>query len=125
LKSFYELYSIAKQLRSDKGCPWDKSRKISDLVSDFAEEAEEIKQAVQNEDNDNLKEEIGDTLFTLILMSIIAEEEGLFDWNQVCDGIKEKLISRHTWVFGDDTADTAEEALALWKKNKEKEKKKA
>lgn len=120
LQAFDELYSIAKKLRSETGCPWDRSRTITDLSTDFAEEAEEIKQAIKNEDHQNLKEEIGDTFFTMLLMAIIAEEKGFFTMKDVFSDLKEKLVTRHTWVFGDDKVSTPEEAIAKWQENKRK-----
>lgn len=124
MNSFKELLSIAKKLRGPDGCPWDQSRTVESLLEDFEEEAQEVKEALQKKDDENLKEELGDILFTILLMSLIAEEEGKFSLKEVLEDIQAKLIRRHTWVFGKDKASTPEEALAIWKKNKAKEKKK-
>lgn len=113
-----KLLRLAKKLRGPKGCPWDKERVMADFPPLLIEESEEIKEAIAKADWENLQEEIGDVLFNLCLLMQIAEEEGHFTAKDVINSSSEKIISRHTWVFGKDTAKTAEEALRLWKKNK-------
>lgn len=115
------LFSIAKKLR--KECPWDKKQTLEDYPQRLLEESEEIKEAIEKKDWSNLEEEVGDVLFNLIMMMEIADEKGLFTAGDVLKRCEEKIIERHTWVFGEDKAATPEEALALWKKNKKKEKK--
>lgn len=122
IASLQKLLEIAKTLRGPNGCPWDKSRTLLSLQKDFAEEADEVLAALKNEDDANLKEELGDVLFNILLMTTIAEEEKRFTLKAVLEGVTEKIVSRHTWVFGDDKATTPEEAIAMWKKNKAKEK---
>jgi len=113
-----KLLKLAKTLRSE--CPWDKKRVLADIPPLLLEESEEIKEAIEKEDWENLKEEIGDVLFNLCLLIQIAEEQKLFSAKDVTDACHDKLVERHTWVFGDDKADTSEEVLKLWKKNKKK-----
>lgn len=86
------------------------------------DESQEVVEAIEKNDMKNLEEEIGDLLFSLILITQVAKEENYFNMELVLERITEKIISRHTWVFGEDKAKTAEEALLLWKKNKEIEK---
>ena len=118
-----ELLKLAKILRDpDKGCPWDRERVLADFPKLLIEETEEIREAINKSDWTNLKEEIGDVLFNLCLLMQVAEEDGHFTSKEVTDAIEQKIISRHTWVFGKDKASTPEEALALWKKNKAAEK---
>ena|SRR3989338_6180434 len=123
IHSFKKLVDIARQLRGPEGCPWDQSKTLPDLQKDFMEEAEEVKQALEKEDWENVREELGDILFNIVLMAVIAEEQGRFTMKDVLDGIQEKIVRRHTWVFGNDKASTPEEAIAIWKKNKALEKK--
>jgi tetrapyrrole methylase family protein / MazG family protein len=118
MRKFKKLTKLAKKLRSPNGCPWDKSRKLEDMPEYLREEIEEVIEAIEKNDSENLKEEIGDILFTLILTAQIAEEEGKLKMKDVLKGIEQKIISRHTWVFGKDKAHTPEEALAKWKENK-------
>lgn len=83
-----------------------------------------MQEAIQKEDYENLKEELGDVIFNIVMMVNIAEEKKLFTMKEVLDDIAKKIIERHTWVFGDDKVETAEEALKKWKENKAKEPKK-
>jgi uncharacterized protein YabN with tetrapyrrole methylase and pyrophosphatase domain len=122
IKSFKELVEIAQKLRGPDGCPWDKSKTFENIQKDFMEEADEVREALEKKDWDNLKEELGDILFNIVMMTTIAEEQGFFSMKDVLQDIQKKIVDRHTWVFGDDKASTPEEALALWNKNKEKEK---
>jgi len=124
IHSFKKLVDIAQLLRGPKGCPWDQSKTLPELQKDFMEEADEVKEALEKKDWPNLKEEMGDILFNIVLMAVIAEEQGLFTMKDVLDDIQDKIVRRHTWVFGDDKASTPEEAIAIWNKNKEKERKK-
>ena len=124
MQSFKKLVEIARQLRGPEGCPWDQSKTLEELQKDFMEEADEVKQALEKNDWKNLREELGDVLFNMVLMTVIAEEQGLFTMKDVLEDIQKKIVSRHTWVFGDDKASTPGEAIALWQKNKENERKK-
>ncbi len=120
-RSFQDLCELAAKLRSDTGCPWDRKQTIESMLKHTDEEVQEVHQAVENGDYENLKEELGDVLFQLVMITQIAKEHGHFDMDGVIAGISEKIISRHTWVFGDDKVSTPEEALEMWRKNKEKE----
>ena len=119
---FSELISIVDRLRGPQGCLWDKKQTLNSMVPNIIEEAQEVQEAVENEDYPNLCEELGD-LFMDILMEIqIAHEAGLFDYQQVLEGAREKFIRRHPHVFGDVSVNTPEEALLVWKKMKKEEK---
>mgnify|MGYP001578501716 CR=1 FL=1 len=122
MTTFDTLVKLAKRLRAPGGCPWDQKQTIESLMKCIEDESEEVSAAIKNKDHANLKEELGDLLFSMIMVMNIAEEEAHFTHKDVMKAIEEKIISRHTWVFGEDKAATPEEALALWKKNKEKEK---
>ena len=76
--------------------------------------------AINKKDYKNLKEELGDVLFNIILISQVAKEQKLFDIEEVINDVYDKIVERHPWVFGEDEVGDAEEALAQWKKNKEK-----
>lgn len=119
---FKNLVEIAAKLRAEGGCPWDREQSIASMAPKILEEGQEVMEAVEKEDWENLEEELGDVLFNIVMISQIASEEKKFDIQSVLERITEKLISRHTWVFGEEKAATAEEALALWLKNKDKEK---
>lgn len=121
MQQFQRLLDLAKTLRSEKGCPWDKEQTIDTMCKYLRDELEELEQAIEKRDFENLEEEVGDILFSLVLLVQIAGEENKASFESILHKIDQKIISRHTWVFGDDKAETAEEALALWRKNKKKE----
>ncbi len=112
------LLTLAKTLR--KKCPWDKNLKMSDIPKLLKEESEEIQEAIAKKDWPNLQEEIGDVLFNLVMLMTLAEEKKHFTAEEVLKLCHEKIVARHTWVFGEDKAKTPEEAVKLWKKNKKK-----
>ncbi|MBT7736842.1 nucleotide pyrophosphohydrolase [Candidatus Peregrinibacteria bacterium] len=121
-KTFEDLVKIAEKLRSETGCPWDKKQTIASMLTYIDEEVSEVREAIENGDHENLREELGDVLFQLIMIAQIAKEHEYFDMDDVVNDISDKIISRHTWVFGNDKAETPEEALEMWRKNKEIEK---
>lgn len=119
---FSELISIVTQLRGPKGCLWDKKQTLNSMMINIIEEAQEIKEAVENEDYNNLCEELGDLLMDILIEIQIAKEAGLFDYLKVLNGARDKFIRRHPHVFGNIRVNSAEEALSVWKKMKQLEK---
>lgn len=119
---FSELISIIDKLRGPQGCLWDKKQTLNSMLPNIIEEAHEVQEAVENEDYPNLCEELGDLLMDILMEIQIAHEAGLFDYQQVLDGAKEKFIRRHPHVFGDVSVNTPEEALLVWEKMKKEEK---
>ncbi|MCY4152344.1 MAG: nucleoside triphosphate pyrophosphohydrolase [Aestuariivita sp.] len=98
------LIEVVQQLRDPvSGCPWDREQTISTLGPYALEEAYEVVDAIQREDWDDLKEELGDLLLQVVFQSQIAEEKGLFDLPDVTQGIIDKMVSRHPHVFGSKT----------------------
>lgn len=118
-----KLKEIVSILRSDKGCPWDKSQTIKSLSQYILEEVYEAYHAIETKDIENLKEELGDILSQIYMISKIAEEEGLFNIYEVYDGIINKLLRRHPHVFGEKKAYSSSEALEFWNQKKKEEKK--
>ena len=121
-KTFKDLCILASKLRSKTGCPWDRKQTIDSMLNCIEEEVAEVRQAIENGDHENLKEELGDVLFQIVMISQIAKENEYFKIDDVIKDIDKKIRSRHTWVFGREKARTAEEAIEMWAKNKEKEK---
>ena len=121
---FKDLLKLAEILRSEKGCPWDREQTIASMLEFIESEVHEVRIAIENGDHENLREELGDVMFQLIMVAQIAKEHKYFDMDDVIKDIDKKVRDRHTWVFGDDKVETAEEAIALWRKNKAKEKQK-
>ena len=123
-EQFAEMISIIAKLRGPDGCLWDRKQTLKSLAPNIIEEAQEVSDAVESNDMSNLCEELGD-LFMVILMNIeIAKEKGLFTCLDVLDGAIEKFTRRHPHVFGNIKVNNSEEALAVWKQMKKKEKEK-
>ena len=120
--TFDDLVGIIAKLRSPEGCPWDREQTFESLKKCLADEAQEVFEAVDNKDMENLCEELGDVLLQVVLYSQIAKEAGAFTIDDVIDGISEKMVRRHPHVFGDIEVNSPEEALALWKEIKLQEK---
>lgn len=120
---FVALAMLARYLRTPDGCPWDREHFTLDFSRFLREEADELVEAVESGDNDHAAEELGDCLFTLLAAAAAAEEEGRFNLERALRRCLEKMIRRHDHVFGDEKANTPDEAVAAWKKIKEGEKK--
>lgn len=120
---FLDLVQVMDTLRSPGGCPWDARQTHRSLVEYLVEEAYETVEAIESDDAAALREELGDLLLQIVFHARIAEESDQ-PWNidDVADGIITKLIARHPHVFGDATADTAEQVEANWHALKAKEK---
>lgn len=120
--SFLKVYKILSKLRAPGGCEWDRAQTLHTIKDKLLEEAEEVAEAIDKEDHENLKEELGDLMYNVFTIALIAEENDLFDIKKVFDEAAEKLIRRHPHVFADAKAETPEEVSELWKKIKEEEK---
>ncbi len=120
--SWQELVEIIAYLRSENGCPWDRKQTHQSLRAHLLEEAYESIEAIDRENYDELKDEIGDVLLQVLLHSQIASERGDFSVQDVINNLSQKMIRRHTHVFTKDRAENAEEALLTWNQNKVLEK---
>ena len=117
-----DLAEIVRVLRAPGGCPWDREQDHKSIRRDLLEEAYEVAEAIDEEDPEHLKEELGDLLLQVVMHARMEEEEGRTDLNGVADGICKKLIYRHPHVFGDVTVTGSGEVLANWDELKKKEK---
>lgn len=117
-----DLIEIVKRLRGDGGCPWDKKQTKSTICRSLIEECYELVDAVNKDSDEKICEETGDVLLQTAFYINFLEEELSYDKSDVLTGICSKLIMRHSHVFGNDKATNAEEALAVWNKNKQVEK---
>ena len=120
--TFNDLVNIIAELRSDHGCPWDREQTYESLKKCLADETQEVFEAVDRHDTENLCEELGDVLLQVMLNSQVAKEEGAFTIDDVIDGLCQKMVRRHPHVFGDAKVNTTEEGLALWNEIKAQEK---
>lgn len=120
-RTFGKLREIIAKLRSPEGCPWDREQTHRSLRKYFIEETFEALEAIDEEDMDALRDELGDVLLQIMLHAQIAEEEGTFDISDVIAALSEKMVRRHPHVFGDVRADGVEDVLSNWQAIKAQE----
>jgi tetrapyrrole methylase family protein/MazG family protein len=121
-KDFNALDSIVERLRSPRGCPWDREQTMETLRTYLIEEVYEVVEAIDQDDPEALKEELGDLLFHIFFLSHIAKEQGKFDIWEVIDRITKKMVQRHPHVFGEKRVSSSREVEKNWSELKEKEK---
>lgn len=119
------LVNIVSYLRSPNGCPWDREQTHSSIKKHIIEEAYEVIEAIELNDMELFKDELGDLLLQVVLQSQIAVESGEFDFEDVAQAIGDKLIRRHPHVFGEKNPDLKDghDVKNMWEKLKNKEKK--
>ena len=114
-----DVLTILRYLRDPvNGCPWDKVQTSESIRMNVIEEAYELLDAINLKDDDKIREETGDILMQVAFHATLKEEAGAFDFTDVATELCEKLITRHTHVFGKDKALDADGALNVWDKNK-------
>ena len=119
------LLQVMRDLRHpENGCPWDLRQTSASIAPYTLDETHELLDAIERNDIDNLREELGDLLFNVVFHARIAEEQGHFDFNDVARGITEKMQRRHPHVFGELRGrDISREELSqIWQAAKESEK---
>ena len=116
------LVLTIQQLRSEKGCPWDRKQSTHSLKKYLVEEFEEIIAAIDNNDLENLCEELGDFLYLILMIGEINKDKGTFTIEQIISGINEKLIRRHPHVFKTRKTLGEKELRNQWAAIKESEK---
>lgn len=121
-KDFQDLLDIIETLRNPGGCPWDREQTHESLKSALLEECYEVIDAIENEDEDALIEELGDVLLQVVFHASIGKEDGYFDIMDVIGGISNKMINRHPHVFVNEEANTSEQVLVNWDEIKKEEK---
>lgn len=119
--NFDELLNIVAKLRSPEGCPWDREQTLETLKPFLIEEFYEVIDAIEEDDQEGVKEELGDLLFQIVLQSQLYKEQGVFDINDVVDGIAVKMVRRHPHVFGSKDLKTSEQVEKWWAEHKNKE----
>ena len=120
--SYEELLDVIAQLRGEHGCPWDKAQTHESLIPCLRNECEDVVQAIEQHDEENLCEELGDVLLQVLLHARIAEEEGQFTMADVVNGLAEKMVRRHPHVFGNEEYGSPEQNQARWEEIKRQEK---
>ena len=109
-----DLVAIVKKLRAPDGCPWDKVQTHQTIRSDFIEEVYEAVEAIDENDPEHLREELGDVLLQVVFHCVLETEQQRFTLDDVADDVCKKMILRHPHVFGDVRADTPDEVLKNW-----------
>lgn len=126
MTKFEEFQEVIARLRAPDGCPWDRAQTHMSLKKTCIEEAAEVICGInildQTGDADNLKEELGDLLMQVVLHARIAEEEGLFNMDDVIQSIIDKMIRRHPHVFGDSDGPGTDGSKESWEEIKKQEK---
>ena len=116
-----KLIEIVRKLRAPDGCSWDRKQTNKSLIPYLIEESYEVVEAIEANDSKSLMEELGDLLLHIIFQIDISEEKKNFNFNDVIDGICEKLIKRHPHIFYDK--DDSRYKKGSWELSKQKEKK--
>ncbi len=109
------LIDIMARLRDpERGCPWDVEQTFRTIAPYTVEEAHEVADAIEREDFDDLRDELGDLLFQVVFHARMAEEQSRFGFDDVAGAIADKLVRRHPHVFGDASFDNVEQQSANW-----------
>ena len=116
------LELMATLRHPEKGCPWDREQDFSTIAPYTVEEAYEVEDAIQRNDLDDLKDELGDLLFQVVFHARMAEEQGSFDFNDVVANLVEKMTRRHPHVFGSEEFGDSDTQTASWEAIKAEEK---
>lgn len=110
-----KLLRIMARLRDpEHGCQWDLQQNFASVAAHTIEEAYEVVDAIDRDDHDALRDELGDLLFQVVFHARIGEEAGLFDFGDVAQAIADKLVRRHPHVFGDVCYANADEQARAW-----------
>ncbi len=118
------LLEVMDRLLGADGCPWDREQTHHSLARYLLEETYEVLEAIQTENMDELKEELGDVLLQVVFHAALAERENLFTFGQVAESISEKMINRHPHVFAAMDLKTSDDVMSHWEGFKKKEGKK-
>ena len=119
---FEDLITVVEVLRSEEGCPWDREQDHKSIRRDFIEETYEVIEAIDTENRELLREELGDVLLQVVFHAQIETEPNTFTIEDVANDICAKLIHRHPHVFGSVIANTTDKVLSNWEKIKSEEK---
>ncbi len=113
-----DLLNVTRILRGENGCVWDREQDHKSIRMNVLEEAYEVMEAIDSDDADSLKEELGDLMFQAVFHCQIEDERGRFDFDDICDEVTKKMIYRHPHVFGDVSVQNSDEVLVNWEKLK-------
>ena len=123
--AFKKLTEIVDTLMGENGCPWDKVQTRESLKPYLVEEAYETLEALDNNNPEEIKEELGDLLYQVLFHAKISENQNEFNITDVVESISHKMVHRHPHVFKKENLETPEEVVTQWEEIKSKEKGKA
>jgi MazG family protein len=113
-----DLVRVQARLRAPDGCPWDREQTHRSLARHLLEETHELLEAIDEDDLDAIRDELGDVLLQVTFHAQLAADEGLWDIDDVAERLVRKLVHRHPHVFGDTMVTDADEVLVNWEKLK-------
>lgn len=119
--AFDDFSALMDTLLGENGCPWDREQTHESLRRHLLEEAYETVEAINQNDMPSLCEELGDVFLQVMFHAKLAEKSGEFTIDDVITAVTNKLVSRHTHIFGTEVAENAEDVIKVWERNKEKE----
>lgn len=122
MENYKKFLEILGKLRGENGCQWDREQTLKSLRKELMSEAQELSDAIDKEDHEELKEEIGDLIWVATHIAKVAEEKGIFTFDDVLKAINEKMVRRHPHVFGNKKANDVEDAKRLYYEAKANEK---
>ena len=102
--SIKNLLEVISRLRAPDGCPWDREQTHKSIRGHLVEECAELLEAIDNNNTEEMREELGDVLMHILLHCQIANEENRFDFDDVANELADKLVRRHPHVFGERKA---------------------
>jgi len=125
LNSVSKLIKITDALMGDDGCPWDKVQTRESLKPYLVEETYEVLEALDTNDPEKIKDELGDLLYQILFHSKISSLKGEFDFRDVIDNLSAKMVRRHPHVFKEGKLNTPDQVIGQWEEIKKKENNKA
>ena len=125
LNSLSKLIKITDTLMGEDGCPWDKVQTRESLKPYLVEETYEVLDALDANDPEKIKDELGDLLYQILFHSKISSLKGEFDFRDVIDNLSEKMVRRHPHVFKEGELNTPDQVVKQWEEIKRNEKNQA
>jgi len=121
-ESFRKLIEIVDTLMGENGCPWDNVQTRESLKPYLVEETYEVLEALDTNDPDQIKDELGDLLYQILFHSKISSKNNEFDIKDVLNNLKEKMVRRHPHVFKEGQINTPDQVIERWEEIKKEEK---
>ena len=118
---FWDLIALTKRLLAPDGCPWDRAQTVESLLPCLIEETWEVFETVRSRDGRGLEEELGDLLYTVLFLAILAERQSPLRLHTLLRSTRQKMIRRHPHVFGATRAGSPQEAYRRWQAVKRRE----